>query len=104
MDYQGGGFGSVDGRFAHPYVAFFHLIFRISALVVYLIGSVVYSASFIGIFVSVVLLLSIDFWTVKNVTGRILVKLFHWIFDPLYFAKYLFYIFTSILVCSADYR
>ena len=75
MDYQSSGFGSVDNRFSHPYVAFFHLFFRVSALVVYLIGSVVYSASFIGIFVSVVLLLSIDFWTVKNVTGRLLVRI-----------------------------
>ena len=75
MDYQGGGFGSVDNKLSHPYVAFFHVFFRTTALLVYLIGSVVYSASFIGIFVSVVLLLSLDFWTVKNVTGRILVMI-----------------------------
>ena len=72
--YQEEGFGSVERGFPHPFVAFFHVFFRFASLVVYLIGASVFSASFIGIFVSVVLLLSLDFWTVKNVTGRILVS------------------------------
>jgi hypothetical protein len=75
MDFQDEGFGSVERGFPHPFVAFFHVFFRTMALVVYLMGSLIYSASFIGIFVSVVLLLSLDFWTVKNITGRILVNL-----------------------------
>jgi Eukaryotic protein of unknown function (DUF846) len=62
MDFRDNGFGSVESGFSHPVVSFFHVFFRISAIVVYLIGSAVYSASFIGIFVSVVLLLSLDFW------------------------------------------
>ena len=33
------------------------------------------SGSFIGSFVTVTLLLSLDFWTVKNITGRIMVGL-----------------------------
>jgi hypothetical protein len=75
MDFQASdGFGSIEGGFRHGYVAFFHVIFRLAALVVYLVGSAVTSASFVGIFVSVVLLLAVDFWTVKNVTGRILVR------------------------------
>ena len=56
-----------------PWVAFFHFFFRITALVVYLFGST-FSGSFIGVFVTVILLLSLDFWTVKNISGRILVR------------------------------
>ena len=47
--------------------------FRVAALFVYIFGAY-FSSSFIGIFVCVVLLLSLDFWTVKNVTGRIMVR------------------------------
>ena len=57
-----------------PWVAFFHFFFRVSALTVYLFGTL-FSGSFMGIFVSVILLLSLDFWTVKNVSGRIMVSL-----------------------------
>ena len=57
-----------------PWVAFFHFFFRISALVIYLFGTA-FSGSFIGVFVTVVLLLSLDFWTVKNVSGRIMVSI-----------------------------
>lgn len=56
-----------------PWVAFFHFFFRISALLVYLFGTT-FSGSFIGVFVTVILLLSLDFWTVKNVSGRIMVS------------------------------
>ena len=45
-----------------------------AALFVYIFGTY-FSSSFIGIFVSVTLLLSLDFWTVKNVTGRIMVRM-----------------------------
>ena len=71
-----------------PWVAFFHFFFRITALVVYLFGST-FSGSFIGVFVTVILLLSLDFWTVKNISGRILVwttllyfVLLHTIMEP----------------------
>ena len=37
-----------------------------------------YSDSFIGSFVSIILLLSLDFWTVKNITGRFMVGLRWW--------------------------
>ena len=59
-----------------PWVAFFHFFFRISALVVYLFGTT-FSGSFIGVFVTVILLLSLDFWTVKNISGRIMVSKNH---------------------------
>jgi len=51
----------------------------VAALFVYIFGTY-FSSSFIGIFVSVTLLLSLDFWTVKNVTGRIMVGLRWWNF------------------------
>lgn len=61
----------------HPYVTLFHLIFRIGAIVVYLFCGL-FSNGFIASFVTVVLLLSMDFWTVKNITGRLMVGLRWW--------------------------
>ncbi|XP_071965929.1 Golgi apparatus membrane protein TVP23 homolog B-like [Antedon mediterranea] len=60
-----------------PLTAFFHLFFRVSALVTYLVCTL-FSDSFIINFVVIILLLSMDFWTVKNITGRILVGLRWW--------------------------
>jgi len=78
MDF-GGEFGAIQSgkAFRHPVICLCHVGFRTSALLVYLFGGM-FSSSFIGVFVSVVLLLSIDFWTVKNITGRILVGLRWW--------------------------
>lgn len=61
----------------HPVVTFFHLAFRGAALFFYIMCSW-FSDSFITSFIIVVLLLSLDFWTVKNVTGRIMVGLRWW--------------------------
>lgn len=58
----------INSIYRHPYVTFFHLAFRIAALAVYLLGGW-FSNNFIGLFVTTVLLLSCDFWTVKNITG-----------------------------------
>ena len=59
---------------AHPVPAFFHLIFKVLAIVVYMFGSFM-SNSFVNIFIICMLLLAFDFWTVKNVTGRLMVGL-----------------------------
>ncbi|EDO38024.1 predicted protein [Nematostella vectensis] len=64
-------------KFRHPYVSFFHLFFRISSVIAYLLCGW-FSDSFITNFVVIVLLLSCDFWTVKNVSGRLLVGLRWW--------------------------
>merc|ERR550525_1606151 len=64
-------------RLKHPVITFFHLIFRSLALIVYLLCGW-YSDSFIGSFVCIILLLSLDFWTVKNITGRFMVGLRWW--------------------------
>ncbi|XP_011878293.1 PREDICTED: uncharacterized Golgi apparatus membrane protein-like protein CG5021 isoform X2 [Vollenhovia emeryi] len=65
------------GKLKHPYVTLFHLAFRIAAIIVYLLCGL-FSNSFIASFVTVVLLLSMDFWTVKNITGRLMVGLRWW--------------------------
>lgn len=62
---------------SHPYVVFFHLFFRAASIVTYMLCGW-FSDSFISSFVMVVLLLSADFWTVKNITGRLLVGLRWW--------------------------
>ncbi|XP_072298294.1 Golgi apparatus membrane protein TVP23 homolog B isoform X1 [Eucyclogobius newberryi] len=58
-------------------VSFFHLFFRISAILVYIMCEF-FSSRFIVCMVSIMLLLSCDFWTVKNVSGRLLVGLRWW--------------------------
>ncbi|KOB79151.1 Uncharacterized protein OBRU01_00967, partial [Operophtera brumata] len=69
---------SAEGRYhSHPYIVFFHWVFRSAAIVVYVLCGW-FSESFIASFVLVVLLLSADFWTVKNISGRLLVGLRWW--------------------------
>merc|ERR1719392_545006 len=64
-------------RIKHPVVTFFHLLFRTLALIAYLLCGW-FSQGFIGSFVAIILLLSLDFWTVKNITGRIMAGLRWW--------------------------
>ncbi|KAI9101116.1 hypothetical protein DFS34DRAFT_613207 [Phlyctochytrium arcticum] len=62
---------------SHPVALFFHLCFRVAALLTYILCSL-FTEGFTLPFVLVVLLLAFDFWTVKNVTGRLLVGLRWW--------------------------
>lgn len=55
----------------------FHLFFRGMALLTYILCGW-FIDSFITSFVCVILLLSADFWTVKNITGRLMVGLRWW--------------------------
>ncbi|KAI1886432.1 hypothetical protein AGOR_G00195700 [Albula goreensis] len=64
-------------KIKHPLACFFHLFFRVSAILVYLLCELL-SDSFIACMVTIILLLSSDFWTVKNITGRLLVGLRWW--------------------------
>ncbi|OBS70190.1 hypothetical protein A6R68_01271 [Neotoma lepida] len=64
-------------KIRHPVASFFHLFFRVSAVVVYLLCELL-STSFIVCMVTIILLLSCDFWAVKNVTGRLMVGLRWW--------------------------
>jgi len=68
---------SIHFRSRHPVAAFFHIIFRLLALVFYFVANL-FTNSFVTMFVFLVLLLSFDFWVVKNVTGRLLVGLRWW--------------------------
>eukprot|EP00064_Thunnus_orientalis_P016328 superscaffoldBa00003211_g16392 len=61
----------------HPVASFFHLFFRVSAILVYLLCEI-FSRSFIACMVTIILLLSCDFWTVKNISGRLMVGLRWW--------------------------
>lgn len=78
-------------RFRHPMAAVFHMLFKSLALLFYLFGGL-FGQDFISTFVAVILLISMDFWVVKNVTGRLLAGLrwsnyiddegnSHWIFE-----------------------
>ncbi|KAG0166590.1 Golgi apparatus membrane protein TVP23 A, partial [Apophysomyces sp. BC1034] len=62
---------------SHPVAAFFFLAFRTGALLTYFLGSL-FTKNFTLIFVITILLLAFDFWTVKNVSGRLLVGLRWW--------------------------
>ncbi|KAM6951676.1 Golgi apparatus membrane protein TVP23 homolog B [Aplochiton taeniatus] len=64
-------------KIKHPVASFFHLFFRVSAILVYLLCELL-SSSFIACMVTIILLLSCDFWTVKNITGRLMVGLRWW--------------------------
>ncbi|KAG9337650.1 hypothetical protein JZ751_028409 [Albula glossodonta] len=61
-------------KIRHPLATFFHLFFRVSAIVTYLFCDW-FSKSFVACFVMIIALLSCDFWSVKNVTGRLLPSL-----------------------------
>ncbi|KAL7637531.1 UNVERIFIED_CONTAM: hypothetical protein RMT77_012259 [Armadillidium vulgare] len=61
----------------HPLVTFLHVVFRALSVIIYLFCGA-YGSGFIGSFVIIVLLLSMDFWVVKNVTGRLMVGLRWW--------------------------
>lgn len=64
-------------RSRHPTVALFHLLFKTLALLVYIFSGL-FTSNFIFVCVVCILLLAFDFWTVKNVTGRLLVGLRWW--------------------------
>jgi hypothetical protein len=51
--------------------------FRTLAILLFLFASLFFT-NFITIFVVIIVCLSIDFWTVKNITGRLLVGLRWW--------------------------
>uniref|UniRef100_U3FCQ6 Golgi apparatus membrane protein TVP23 homolog n=1 Tax=Micrurus fulvius TaxID=8637 RepID=U3FCQ6_MICFL len=68
---------SKKSKIKHPIASFCHLFFRVSAIIVYLLCELL-SNSYIACMVTIILLLSCDFWAVKNVTGRLMVGLRWW--------------------------
>ncbi len=55
----------------------FHMLFRTAAVVTYLFCTL-FSDNFVTNFIVVVMFLSLDFWTVKNVSGRLLAGMRWW--------------------------
>jgi len=64
-------------KYRHPVALFFHLFFKVSAVVLYLLGFF-FIDNFVVLFIVITMLVAFDFWTVKNVTGRILAGLRWW--------------------------
>ncbi|KAL8479462.1 hypothetical protein ACS0TY_026380 [Phlomoides rotata] len=64
-------------NYSHPQICFFHVLFKGAALAFYILSSL-FVNSFVIIFVVTVPLAALDFWVVKNVSGRILVGLRWW--------------------------
>ncbi|KAH0462161.1 hypothetical protein IEQ34_009736 [Dendrobium chrysotoxum] len=64
-------------NYANPRTCFCHVFFKGAALAFYVLSSLFFD-SFVIIFVVTVLLAALDFWVVKNVSGRILVGLRWW--------------------------
>lgn len=62
---------------SHPIALVFFLAFKTAALLTYLLG-LLFTSNFILVFVICILLMAFDFWTVKNVAGRLLVGLRWW--------------------------
>ena len=60
-----------------PIALFFHLLFKFLALFIYVFGSW-FTTNFIFTFVLCIIFLAFDFWTVKNISGRLLVGLRWW--------------------------
>jgi hypothetical protein len=61
----------------HPLARIFHVVFKGAALAIYLTASIL-KWDFIKAFIVIILLLAADFWTVKNISGRLLVGLRWW--------------------------
>ncbi|KAI4701244.1 Golgi apparatus membrane protein tvp23 [Alternaria sp. BMP 2799] len=71
--------GSLSWRLSsHPITLLTFLAFRISSLLVYLLGLRLLTANFVMIFIITILLLAMDFYYLKNIAGRRLVGLRWW--------------------------
>ncbi|GAA5837212.1 hypothetical protein JCM9279_005618 [Rhodotorula babjevae] len=68
---------SIWTQSAHPVALFFLYAFRCAAIATYLLCGF-FVSSYVFSTVLVVVLLSLDFWTVRNVSGRVLVGLRFW--------------------------
>lgn len=74
--------GTFLGKSSHPISCIFHCLFKASALSLYCFNGVFFDnksgANFVSITVCCIILLAMDFWVVKNITGRLLVGLRWW--------------------------
>ena len=65
------------GKPRHKILLFFHVALKSVAIIIYL-GSNVFHLGYIATFIAVVIILSMDFWLTKNVSGRLLAGLRWW--------------------------
>lgn len=68
---------------SHPVALLFFILFRLSPVFVYIFGTIFISMitkqnRFILHFIFIILLISVDFWNIKNIAGRLLVGLRWW--------------------------
>ncbi|CUM62551.1 uncharacterized protein PRCAT00000103001 [Priceomyces carsonii] len=68
---------------SHPVALLFYIFFRLSSIFVYIfgglfIGMITKNSRFILHFIIIILLISADFWNLKNIAGRLLVGLRWW--------------------------
>ena len=80
LDEQPSRLGQVQGLvrgLKNPVTAFFHLLFKTLAILIYMFGGW-FHVGFVNLFIVCILLLAFDFWTVKNVSGRLMVGLRWW--------------------------
>jgi len=61
----------------HPVATFFHIFFKAAGVLIYLLCSI-FTKDFVIVFILITLTVAFDFWTVKNVTGRLMVGLRWW--------------------------
>jgi len=69
--------GDARSPLPHPTASFFVIFFRATTIIWYMF-STWFTSNFVLVFVTCVLLCAADFWTVKNVSGRLLVGLRWW--------------------------
>ncbi|CAE8583786.1 unnamed protein product, partial [Polarella glacialis] len=62
---------------AHPMTCIFHAAFKVVVLLIYFYGRYVHSA-YVSTFILCTIFAALDFWTVKNISGRLLVGLRWW--------------------------
>ena len=61
---------------SNPWICILHLIFKVLSIIFYLLGGWIFNS--IMLFITVSIFIVIDFWIVKNLSGRILVGLRWW--------------------------
>eukprot|EP00927_Polykrikos_kofoidii_P060454 TRINITY_DN55435_c0_g1_i1.p1 TRINITY_DN55435_c0_g1~~TRINITY_DN55435_c0_g1_i1.p1 ORF type:complete len:223 (+),score=30.74 TRINITY_DN55435_c0_g1_i1:73-741(+) len=62
----------------HPMTCIFHAAFKITVVLIYFMGRWFSGLSYVMTFILATVFAAVDFWTVKNVTGRLLVGLRWW--------------------------
>ena len=71
------GFVDMFRKAHHPCAASFHVLFKVAAWLTYFFCTW-FTNNFVLVFVLCVILFAVDFWVVKNVSGRLLVGLRWW--------------------------